>query len=112
MEAARSYALIVQNPYQMGYVGTQLMKALIEKDGATIKFAVPLHDPATGKFGDENGDIYTTELRVGRSKRAVATEAGDVRGRHEVLLLQGLQGLAGRAQADRLLVHCPCFSGG
>jgi ribose transport system substrate-binding protein len=64
MEAGKIDALIVQNPYQMGYVGTQLMKALIEKDGATIKSLFPSYDPATGKFGDENGDIYTTELRV------------------------------------------------
>ena len=64
MEAGMIDALIVQNPYQMGYIGTQLMKALVEKDGATIKTLFPSYDPETGKFTEENGDIYTTELRV------------------------------------------------
>lgn len=64
MDAGKIDALIVQNPYQMGYIGTRLMKALVQKDGATIQEIFPSYDPATGKFGEENGDIYTTELRV------------------------------------------------
>ncbi|RLS52126.1 MAG: hypothetical protein DWH91_17425 [Planctomycetota bacterium] len=64
MDAGKIDALIVQNPYQMGYIGTRLMKALVQKDGATIQEIFPSYDPATGKFSEENGDIYTTELRV------------------------------------------------
>ena len=56
-------AMVVQNPYQMGYLGTQLMKAYVEKDAATIQKTYPSYDPATGKFAD-GGDIFATELRV------------------------------------------------
>ena len=57
-------AMIVQNPYQMGYLGTKLMKALIEDDGQAIKALYPDYDPATTAFSNPGGDILTTELRV------------------------------------------------
>ncbi|MFO1066750.1 MAG: substrate-binding domain-containing protein [Pirellulales bacterium] len=57
-------AMIVQNPYQMGYLGTQLMEALVNKDSATVKDIFPNLDPETGKPTSEGGDIRTTELRV------------------------------------------------
>lgn len=57
-------AMIVQNPYQMGYDGTKIMKALVQKDGDTLKGIYPSYDPAAGTFGGEGGDVYTTELRV------------------------------------------------
>ncbi|MCA9148238.1 MAG: substrate-binding domain-containing protein [Planctomycetales bacterium] len=57
-------AMIVQNPYQMGYLGTKLMKALIDDDGAAIQELYPAYDPATKTFTQERGDILTTELRV------------------------------------------------
>ncbi len=63
MEAGWIDAMVVQNPYQMGYLGTELMKAFIEKDTATIQKTYPSYDPATGKFA-EGGDVYATELRV------------------------------------------------
>lgn len=63
MESGGIDAMVVQNPYQMGYLGTKLMKAFIEKDAATIQKTYPSYDPATGKFA-EGGDIYATELRV------------------------------------------------
>ena len=50
-------AMVVQNPYQMGYVGTKLMKALIQEDDAIIKEMFP-------NKGEDGGDIFTTELRV------------------------------------------------
>jgi ribose transport system substrate-binding protein len=64
MEQGYIDAMIVQNPYQMGYLGTQLMKALIEDDGATIKGLYPEYDPESKSFTSETGDVYTTELRV------------------------------------------------
>jgi hypothetical protein len=48
----------------MGYLGTKLMKSLIEEDHASIQELFPDYDPATGKFKTENGDIHITELRV------------------------------------------------
>lgn len=57
-------AMVVQNPYQMGYDGTKIMKALVEKDGVTLQGIYPSYDPKLGTFGGEGGDVYTTELRV------------------------------------------------
>ena len=64
MEKGLIDAMVVQNPFQMGFEGTKIMKALVEKDGATLKGFYPTYDPATGTFGAEGGDIFTTELRV------------------------------------------------
>ena len=64
LEAGGIDAMVVQNPYQMGYLGTELMKAFVEKDTATIQKTYPSYDPASGKFTAEKGDIYSTELRV------------------------------------------------
>jgi ribose transport system substrate-binding protein len=63
MEAGGIDAMVVQNPYQMGYLGTELMKAFLDKDTATIQKTYPSYDPATGKFAS-GGDVYATELRV------------------------------------------------
>ncbi len=57
-------AMVVQNPYQMGYLGTQLMKALIEDDHESIQKLFPKYDAAGKKFAAAGDDIYTTELRV------------------------------------------------
>ena len=57
-------AMVVQNPYQMGYLGTKLMKALAEEDHVTIESMYPDYDASTGEITSEDGDIYTTELRV------------------------------------------------
>lgn len=57
MEAGNVDAMVVQNPYQMGYLGTRLMKALIEGDQSVVKELFP-------KYGSPGGDVYTTELRV------------------------------------------------
>lgn len=50
-------AMVVQNPYQMGYLGTKLMKAIATDDQKTIDEMYP-------NLGEEGGDVYTTELRV------------------------------------------------
>lgn len=59
-------AMVVQNPYDMGYRGTRLMKALVEEDHATIQEMLPAYDAQAKKFSDSNpdGDILTTGLRV------------------------------------------------
>ena len=64
MEEGNIDAMVVQNPYQMGYLATKLMKGLVEEDHAVVQELFPSYDPESGEFGEENGDIYTTELRV------------------------------------------------
>ncbi len=50
-------AMAVQNPYDMGYQATRLMKALVQEDQKTINQMLP-------KFGHEGGDIYDTGLKI------------------------------------------------
>lgn len=57
-------AMVVQNPYQMGYLGTQLMKALIQDDHAAIQQLFPGYNAEQKAFSSPSDDIYTTELRV------------------------------------------------
>ncbi len=57
-------AMVVQNPYQMGYLSVQLIKAMVEEDGDEIKNIFPAYDPATKTFSEPDGDIFNTELRV------------------------------------------------
>ena len=57
-------AMVVQNPYDMGYRGTRLMQALVKDDHQTIHEMLPAYDPDTKSFTDPAGDILTTGLRV------------------------------------------------
>jgi ribose transport system substrate-binding protein len=59
-------AMVVQNPYQMGHVGVELMKALIDDDQAAIHKLLPAWDPEKKSFrnAEGNDDIISTELRV------------------------------------------------
>jgi ribose transport system substrate-binding protein len=50
-------AMVVQNPYEMGYQGVRLMKTLVEKDDKTIKEILPKKDKP-------DGDLYDTGLKV------------------------------------------------
>ena len=50
-------AMIVQNPYQMGYQSVKFLKALITDDQATEKEMFP-------KLGEPEGDIFDTGLKV------------------------------------------------
>ncbi len=50
-------AMVVQDPYNMGYLGVRLMKALVEKDDATVKDMFP-------KAGEPDGDLYDTGIKV------------------------------------------------
>jgi ribose transport system substrate-binding protein len=53
-------AMVVQNPYQMGYQGVRLMKALVQDDQATIKEMLP----DKGKKDKPDGDLIDTGLKV------------------------------------------------
>jgi ribose transport system substrate-binding protein len=57
-------AMVVQNPYEMGYLGTRLLKALVEDDHKTIHEMLPAYDPEKKEFTSPDGDIYITGLRV------------------------------------------------
>jgi ribose transport system substrate-binding protein len=57
MEEGLIDAMMVQNPFDMGYQAVRLMKAMVTNDAATEKEMFPNID-------QENGDIYTTGLRV------------------------------------------------
>jgi len=50
-------AMAVQNPYEMGYQATRLMKALVQDDQKTVKEMLP-------KLGQEGGDLYDTGLKI------------------------------------------------
>lgn len=50
-------AMVVQNPYQMGYQGVRLMKALHENDQKTVRELLP-------NQGKPDGDLYDTGLKV------------------------------------------------
>jgi ribose transport system substrate-binding protein len=50
-------AMVVQNPYEMGYQGVRTLKALVEKDDSTIREMYP-------NLGSDNGNIYDTGLKV------------------------------------------------
>ena len=50
-------AMVVQNPFEMGYQGVRLMHALIKDDKETVASMLPKH-------GEPGGDIYDTGLKV------------------------------------------------
>jgi ribose transport system substrate-binding protein len=50
-------AMVVQNPYEMGYQGVRMLKALLENDKAILKEMLP-------NEGKPDGDLYDTGLKV------------------------------------------------
>jgi ribose transport system substrate-binding protein len=57
MEKGNIDVMVVQNPFDMGVQTVRVMKAMIQDDQATIKEMFP-------NQGKDDGDIYTTGLRV------------------------------------------------
>jgi ribose transport system substrate-binding protein len=57
MEQGNIDLMVVQNPFDMGVQTVRLLKAMIQNDEATLKEMLP-------NQGKENGDVYTTGLRV------------------------------------------------
>jgi len=49
--------MVVQNPYDMGYHGVRLMKALAQDDQKTIKQMLP-------RLGEPDGDLFDTGIKV------------------------------------------------
>lgn len=50
-------AMVVQDPYAMGYQGIRMLKALYQKDEATLREMLP-------NYGQPDGDLYDTGLKV------------------------------------------------
>jgi ribose transport system substrate-binding protein len=80
MEDGNVDVMVVQNPFQMGYQGVRLMKALIEKDDATIKEMLP-------NGGDAEGDLVDTGLKVVVPDGATPLAAGQFGAKTEFLKL-------------------------
>ncbi len=57
MKEGQIDAMVVQNPFDMGYQGVRLLKALVNNDKETISKMLPNYDESTG-------DIYDTGLKV------------------------------------------------
>ena len=57
MGAGNIDVMVVQNPFDMGMQTVRLLKAMCENDGMTVKAMFP-------NEGKEDGDVYTTGLRV------------------------------------------------
>ena len=50
-------AMVVQNPYDMGFQAVRLLKAMVEKDESVIKEMFP-------NQGQPDGDLFDTGLKV------------------------------------------------
>jgi ribose transport system substrate-binding protein len=57
MQKGQVDVMVVQNPYQMGYQGVRLLKALLEDDQTAIQDMFP-------DYGQPAGDRYDTGLKV------------------------------------------------
>jgi len=57
MKEGQIDAMVVQNPFDMGYQGVRLLQALVKDDKGTIATMLPKH-------GEAGGDIYDTGLKV------------------------------------------------
>jgi len=50
-------AMVVQDPYAMGYQGVRMLKALLQNDSATLNEMLP-------NYGQTDGDLFDTGLKV------------------------------------------------
>lgn len=57
MAAGQIDAMVVQNPFQMGYQGVRLMKALVQADQGTVAEMLP-------KQGQPGGDFINTGIKL------------------------------------------------
>lgn len=59
-------AMVVQNPYQMGYLGIRLMKALVENDQTTVEEILPqgtdIHDTGLKLVAPDEGSPLSADL--------------------------------------------------
>lgn len=57
MDEGRIEALVVQDPYQMGYLSVKTLKALLDDDQQTLGEVFPT-------YGETDGDVHLTGLKV------------------------------------------------
>ncbi len=57
-------AMVVQDPYGMGYEGVKLMKGLYEEDEKAVLSLFPDYDFSKKSFTSDDGDIHHTNVRV------------------------------------------------
>ena len=57
MQEGQIDAMVVQNPYDMGYQAVRLLSAMIQKDDMVVKQMFP-------SAGEDDGDLYDTGLKV------------------------------------------------
>jgi ribose transport system substrate-binding protein len=57
MQEKKIDVMVVQNPFDMGVQTVRILKAMVQKDDATVKEMFP-------KQGEPDGDMYTTGLRI------------------------------------------------
>lgn len=77
-------ALVVQNPYRMGYDGVRLLFALAGKNDATISAMFPKH-------GQPDGDLLDTGLKVVVPSDQSPAKSGDYGPNVEVLTLDAFK---------------------
>lgn len=78
-------ALVVQNPYRMGYDGVRLLHALVAKDQETIASMYPRH-------GQPDGDLLDTGLKVVVPNDQSPAKSADYGPNVEVLTLESFKG--------------------
>ena len=57
MEDGQIDAMVVQNPYRIGFESVRLLKALINREDATLKEMYP-------NYGQPDGDLFDTGLKI------------------------------------------------
>jgi ribose transport system substrate-binding protein len=82
-------AMVVQNPYEMGYQSVKLMKALLTDDTDTVNEMLPNH-------GESGGDIYDTGLRVVVPDENSPLRESDFRKTTEFMTLKEFQSWLGK----------------
>ena len=85
MAAGQIDAMVVQNPFEMGIQTVRLLLAMHDGDEATIKEMFP-------RFGQPDGDIYTTGLRLIAPDTDPLVKPADIQGSdHEYLPLSAFR---------------------
>lgn len=77
-------AMVVQNPFEMGYQGVRLLKALIDDDQGVVAELFP-------RMGEEDGDLYDTGLKVVVPDSGSPISSDDFQGNTQFMLLDAFQ---------------------
>jgi ribose transport system substrate-binding protein len=77
-------AMVVQNPYAMGFEGVRMLRALLEKDAKTLSEMLPNH-------GKPDGDLFDTGLKVVVPNDKSPLKAGHFTGKVQFMPLQEFQ---------------------